>query len=87
MNKTVQQRLFNYWHPMRWVALVAGSSFLGMGAWHGDMVSVVIGGFFLFQAATNTGCLCGNCSVPAQNSAKSGDKNINDVAFTEIKED
>ncbi len=71
---------------MRWVALGAGVLFVGMGAWHADFVSVLIGGFFLFQAVTNTGCLCGNCAVPA-GTTESGRSNIEDVEFTEIKED
>lgn len=87
MNKTIEQTLFNNWDPMRWVALTIGLFFMAMGAWHWDMVSVLLGGFFLFQAVTNTGCLCGNCSVPDRASAEPSDKKINDIAFTEIKED
>ncbi|PAU95108.1 hypothetical protein CK503_02595 [Aliifodinibius salipaludis] len=86
MNKTMKQTLLNNWYPMRWVALVAGVSFAAMGAWHADLVSVILGGFFLFQAATNTGCLCRNCSVPAQVTDEAG-RNIDDVEFTEIKEE
>jgi hypothetical protein len=86
MNKTMKQTLLNNWHPMRWVALSVGLLFAGMGFWHTDMISVLLGGFFLFQAVTNTGCLCGNCAVPAQATTESG-RNIDDVEFTEIKED
>lgn len=71
---------------MRWVALGVGILFVGMGIWHWDMVSVLIGGFFLFQAVTNTGCLCGNCAVPAGATTESQNSNIEDVEFTEIKE-
>lgn len=71
---------------MRWVALFAGVLFVGMGALYADMISALLGGFFLFQAATNTGCLCGNCAVPAQATSESGSSNIDDVEFTEIEE-
>lgn len=87
MNKTIKQTLLSNWHPMRWVALAVGVLFVGMGAWHADMISALLGGFFLFQAVTNTGCLCGNCAVPAQATVESGNSNIEDIEFTEIKED
>lgn len=86
MNKTMSQTLFNNWHPMRWVALFVGVLLFGMGAWHADIISVLLGSFFLFQAATNTGCLCGNCAVPAR-ATESDSNDIDDVEFTEIKED
>lgn len=85
MNKTIKTTLLNYWNPMRWIALVAGLFFVVQGFRFGDVISGLLGAFFLFQAATNTGCLCGNCSVPAQSSAESGIA-IKDVEFTEIKE-
>ncbi len=72
---------------MRWVALGVGVLFVGMGAWHADILSVLLGGFFLYQAVTNTGCLCGNCAVPARATTKSGSGNIEEVEFTEINED
>lgn len=82
----MKQTLLNNWHPMRWIALVAGVLFAAMGAWHADIISVLLAGFFLFQAVTNTGCLCGNCAVPSQITADPG-RNIDDVEFTEIKEE
>ena len=87
MHKTMKQTLLYNWHPMRWVALSVGLFFVGMGGWHVDMVSVLLGGFFLFQAATNTGCLCGNCAVAPQSMSESESSKIDDVEFTEIKED
>ncbi|MGM0545372.1 MAG: hypothetical protein ACQEST_01515 [Bacteroidota bacterium] len=86
MNKTLQQTLLSNWHPMRWVALTIGLFFMAMGAWNADMVSVLLGGFFLFQAVTNTGCLCGNCAVPVQDSVESQNKKSDNVEFTEIKD-
>lgn len=87
MSQTTKTTLLNNWHLMRWVALIAGLFFIIQGLRFGDAISGLLGGFFLFQAITNTGCLCGNCSVPAQATAESGNTNIKDIEFTEIKED
>jgi len=87
MNKTMKQTLLNNWHPMRWFALAIGVLFVSMGAWHADIISILLGGFFLYQAATNTGCLCGNCAAPSRATTESGTSNIEDVEFTEIKGD
>jgi hypothetical protein len=87
MNESMKYTLLNNWHPMRWVALGVGVLFAGMGAWHADILSVLLGGFFLYQGVTNTGCLCGNCAVPTRARTKSGSGNIQDVEFTEINED
>lgn len=85
MTQIVKDRLFTNWHMMRWVALAAGLFFLVQALRFQDLVSGLIGGFFLFQAVTNTGCLCGNCTVPVQTS-ESSDNKIREVEFTEIKE-
>ncbi|MDZ7682796.1 MAG: hypothetical protein U5J63_14045 [Fodinibius sp.] len=82
----MNDKLFTNWHLMRWIALAIGLFFIVQGLRYQDWVSGLVGGFFLFQAATNTGCLCGRCAVSAQ-SSKSESTNISDVAFTEIKED
>jgi hypothetical protein len=87
MNKTLQKTLLSNWHPMRWLAFVAGSLFVGMGIWHTDIISVLVGGLFLFQAATNTGCLCGNCAVTAQATIDSSSNNVDEIKCTEVKED
>ncbi len=77
--------LLNNWHPMRWIALGVGMLFVGMGVWHVDILSGLLGGFFLYQAATNTGCLCGQCAVPAGASTESDSNDVDEVEFTEIK--
>jgi len=87
MTQTVKDRLFTNWHLMRWVVLAAGLFFIVQGLRYQDLISGLLGGFFLFQAITNTGCLCGNCAVPASPSAQSSGSNIKEVEFTEIKED
>ncbi len=85
MTQIVKDRLFSNWHLMRWIAVAAGLFFIVQGLRFQDLLSGLIGGFFLFQAVTNTGCLCGNCAVPVQ-SSELGETNIKDVEFTEIKE-
>ncbi len=87
MSRTLQNTLLSNWHPMRWVALAVGSLFVGMGVWHVDIISMLLGGFFLFQAATNTGCLCGNCAVPATKKGESSSQGKHDITYTEIKQD
>lgn len=84
MIQTVKNRLFTNWHLMRWVALAAGLFFIIQGFRYQDLISGLLGGFFLFQAVTNTGCLCGNCSIPAP--VEADNKKNKDVEYTEIKE-
>lgn len=86
MNQTVKDRLFTNWHLMRWIALAAGLFFIVQALRYQDVISGLVGGFFLFQAVTNTGCLCGNCAVPASPSAQSS-SSVKEVEFTEINED
>lgn len=66
---------------MRWVALAFGL-FLGWN-WliNSAPVSGFLSAFFLFQAITNTGCLCGSCAVPAVNDSRKDEE----THFTEIK--
>ena len=85
MTQTVKDRLFTNWHLMRWVALAIGLFFIVQGFRFQDLISGLVGGFFLFQAATNTGCLCGSCAVTTQPS-ESGSNKVKEVEFTEIKE-
>jgi hypothetical protein len=87
MTQTVKDRLFTNWHLMRWIALAVGLFFIVQGFRFQDLISGLVGGFFLFQAVTNTGCLCGNCAVPAAPSAQSSGSNFKEVEFTEINED
>jgi hypothetical protein len=86
MTESVNEQLFTNWHLMRWVSLGVGLFFIVQGLRYQDWVSGLIGGFFLFQAVTNTGCLCGNCAVTVP-SVKSSGSNVKEVEFTEIIED
>jgi len=85
MTQTVKDRLLTNWNLMRWIVLAVGLFFIVQGLRYQDLISGLVGGFFLFQAITNTGCLCGNCAVAAS-STKSSGSNMNEVEFTEINE-
>lgn len=86
MSNEMTKRLFSDWHSVRWLTLAVGLLFAGMGIWHGDGVSLLLSGFLLYQAITNTGCLCGRCAVTARNEAKAGNNDLDEIEFTEIKE-
>jgi hypothetical protein len=82
-NKMIKQTLFTGWHFMRWLRLIVGI-FIGIQAitMHLPM-SGFIAAFFLFQAATNTGC-CGttSCSAPT---IKVNPTKIEEIQYEEIK--
>ncbi|TYP94781.1 thioredoxin [Fodinibius salinus] len=84
MIKTVKSRLLTNWHLTRWIALAVGSFFIIQALQYQDMILGLVGGFFLFQAVTNTGCLCGSCAVTSSPSAEPNDSNIKQVEFTQI---
>lgn len=87
MKSQIRETLFLNWHLRRWIALIAGSFFLLQAFWHWDVLSGLLGGFFLFQAVTNSGCLVSRgCAAPAQASSESDLTQIEDIEFTEIKE-
>lgn len=69
---------------MRWIALAVGLFFMVQALQYQDMILGVVAAFFLFQAVTNTGCLCGHCATPPSPSAQPTSSNIEQVEFTEI---
>jgi hypothetical protein len=79
---TIKDVLFTNWHFMRWLRLGLGL-FMGFQAIQVyDPLAGFIAFFFLYQAATNTGCCgAGVCAVP-RSSVKT-DKT--EVEFEEIK--
>lgn len=87
MTQRMKDRLFANWHLMRWIALAVALFFIVQAFRYQDLLSGLVGGFFLFQAVTNTGCLCGNCAVPESPSAQTTGSNGKEVEFTEINED
>jgi len=84
--EALKLQLFTNWHPMRWVALGLGFV-LGMN-WlvNSAPVSGILALFFLFQAVTNTGCLAGQCTIPANDQSKNHN-DFEDVQFQEVKDD
>ncbi len=77
------QTLLTGWDFMRWVRLTLAVIIAVQAIQMHDSLAGFIAAFFLFQVATNTGC-CGasGCAVP---NTKNQQKNINEVAFEEIK--
>lgn len=56
------------WHFARWLRLGFGVYFVAQAIAMADLLSGALGGLFLFQAITNTGCCgSGGCAVPASN--------------------
>ncbi len=86
MTEAIRNTILTNWHPMRWVALGIGL-FTGI-SWfaYGEPLAAVISVFFLFQAATNTGCMVGHCSpAAAVNQKGSESATIEDIEYEEIK--
>ena len=69
------------WHFMRWLRLGLGLYFAYLAVDSREWVTGIAAVFFLFQAATNTGCGPSGCSVPAREH-KSEDQS---VIFKEVK--
>lgn len=79
----VKQTLFTNWNFMRWLRLGFGLFLATQAVQFHDAFAGLIATFFLFQAATNTGCCgAGGCAVPA--SDQSAIK-TQEVEFEEIK--
>ena len=71
----IKQTLFTGWHFMRWLRLGIGIFIAIQAIQMQDPLSGFIAAFFLFQAATNTGCCgAGGCAVPTANILKSKNK-------------
>lgn len=88
MNTKTKETLLTNWHPLRWFALGAGLFFLLQAVLHWDWLTGLFGGFFLFQALTNTGCLGGqSCTVPDQKSKIPDAEEIHNVEYTTITND
>lgn len=81
MIQQLKYRLFNGWHAMRWIALAIGL-FIGYQAVvYQDIISGFLAAFFLYQAATNRGCLVGFCATDTN----ATDSDVDDIEFTKIE--
>lgn len=85
---SITQRLLTNWSASRRIVLAIGLFFAIQALIFSDGLIAVLGAFFLFQAATNTGCmLSGACGIPARDQVNPESADISNVEFTEIKED
>ena len=83
MIAAIKQTLFTGWHLMRWLRLGLGVFISVQAIQNHDPLSGILAAFFLFQAATNTGCCGANgCAVPV--SKDTSEKTV-DVEFEEVK--
>lgn len=85
MMEKLTYRLRNDWHAMRWIVLIVGVVFLVQSMRYSDFLSALLGGFFLLQALTNTGCLLGRgqCGVGFSEGENQEKKQVD---YTEITE-
>jgi len=88
MTNKIKQQLFRGWHSMRWLALGLGC-FIGYQAvMYQDIISGLLAVFFLYQAATNKGCLVGICPPNSSTADESSDienKEYSNIEFTEVE--
>lgn len=81
--KKIKQTLFTGWHFGRWLRLAFGIFFVIQAITTQETFMWIASAFFLFTAATNTGCCgAGSCATPVQRSRKDEAENI---TFEEIK--
>jgi len=82
---TIKQTLLSNWNFMRVFRLGVGIFIAIQAIKTQDLFSGLIAAFFLFQAATNTGC-CGSqgCSTTP---LKNNSNKIEDIEFEEIRTD
>lgn len=81
---SLKQKLLTHWHLGRILRMALGIWLLVAGIQSHDWIVGLFSLFFLYQAATDTGC-CGSqgCYTPA---AKPGKKNgTEDIEYEEIK--
>ena len=78
-----KETLFSNWHFMRWFRLGIAVFFAVEAFRLHDAMFALLSSFFLFQAATNTGC-CGaeGCAMPTSNNHKN---KPDEITFEEIK--
>jgi len=81
--EAIKQTLFTNWHAMRWVRFGFGL-FLAVQAFQlHDIFASIVSAFFLFQAATNTGC-CGVTGCSATPPKKDVTTLDEEVQFEEV---
>ena len=79
----MKQMIFTNWHLMRWLRLGLGIFVAVQAVQSHDTLSGLIAFFFLYQAATNTGCCgSGECVVPVTSEKMNQSKA---VVFEEVE--
>jgi len=65
----LKQRLVTNWHAMRIFRLGTGTMLIVAGIQNHDLAMGLLGIFFLYQAATDTGCCSDSstCRIPRKN--------------------
>jgi hypothetical protein len=82
----LKEKVYNNWHLMRIVRLAIGIGMIILAIQTKDWAAGLFGGFFLFQAVTDTGC-CGTqgCAAPRRNGRAKAPQQLTDVDYEEIK--
>ena len=81
--QVIKRTLLTNWTFIRWLRLGFGLFVAAQAIQLHDAFTGLIATFFLFQAATNTGCCgAGGCAVPSSNQAVT---KTDEVKFEEIK--
>lgn len=80
----LKEQLFSNWYPMRWFMLILGMVLAYNFLVHDAAISGLLSLIILFQTLTNTGCLLGRCTTPANNITDT-DSDLENITFEEIK--
>ena len=82
INKYImKETIFTGWNFMRWLRLFMGAYIVVTSITGKNYVFAIIGGLFIFQAITNTGC----AACAAVPSSKVEQKDTENIEFEEIK--
>ncbi len=82
--EAIKQIIFANGHFMRWLRLIPGGFIAVQAIQNHDLVTGLIGAFFLYQAITNTGC-CGATGCAAAPTKNREEMRVKDIEFKEIK--
>lgn len=79
----MKETILTGWNFMRWLRLFMGAYIVVTSITGKNYVFALIGGLFIFQAITNTGC----AACATVQSSKVEQKDIENIEFEEIKPD
>ncbi|PQJ12007.1 hypothetical protein CJD36_009465 [Flavipsychrobacter stenotrophus] len=83
---SIKESLLTNWSLIRIVRLAIGIWMVGMGIQSKDWAVGLFGGFFLYQAVTNTGC-CGSgaCYTPPRGRKFNREEPTKEIEYEEVK--